>query len=279
MAPTPETNTDLIQWDALRHQSSRFTYCLIDETEQKMGTAIAVKLGQRFFFATAKHLIDNNHEMTILAVHPLAPATSSDFIAKHFHERLDIGLLELNSAVADRFDFAESTRLLEEFDSEGTLPGALVIGFPRQFIRSAETQITADVRLRIIRTDSLVLRSVVLPQSQWPSNSTLLEPLNPTRDLLVDYKPESQVRHLPPGTSVTDVHPVDCPELDPCGMSGGGIWLAYVEQRNEGLLLPDVRLIGIQTGWYRQSGWLKGLRIGVWLNLIRTMYPDLQESS
>jgi len=279
MAPTQEKIADQIQWDALRHQASGFTYCLIDETKEEIGTAIAVNLGQRFFFATAKHLIDNDHELTILAVHPRAPAGSSDFIAKRFHEQLDVGLLELNSNAADRFDFAEGTRLLEEIDAEGELPGTMVIGFPSQFIQSAETQITNDVTVCVKRTDSLCFRSIVLPQSEWPSNSSLLKPLNPSRDLLVDYKPPRRVKCLPPGTSVIDVPPVDCLELDPRGMSGGGIWLAYVRERSEGVRESNAQLIGIQTSWYSDKGWLRGLRIGVWLDMVRTAYPDLREGS
>ncbi len=279
MAWTLKPNEDdEILREALRQQASRFTYCLIDNTELAIGTAIAVNLRQRFFFASAKHLIDNDHELKILARGSLAPATSSDFIARRCDEQLDVGLLELNSDAADRFDFIDGTRLLAEIDAERELP-TIVIGYPGQFIQSAETQIADNVTLRVNRPDQLTFRSVVLPQSEWPNNSSLQKPLTRGRDILVDYDPEPQVRHVPPGTFATDVTAANCPKLDPSGMSGGGIWLEQVEERSGGLRVPDVRLIGIQTGWYEDSGWLKGLRIGVWLDMLQTAYPDLREGS
>ena len=276
MAPTPETDTDRIQWEALIQQARRFTYCLIDETEQGIGSAIAVHLGERFFLATAKHVIDNNHDLKILARDSLVPVTSSDFMARHCDEQLDVGLLELNSNAADRFDFTDGTRLLAEIDIEGELP-AIVVGYPGQFIRSAETQIAENIELHINRCDVLMYRSVVLPQSEWPDDDLLPNPLSRDRDILLDYHWEPRIRHVPPNTSVIDVSAVDCHRLDPRGMSGGGIWLAQVEERSGGLRFPDVRLIGIQTGWYEQDGWLKGHRIGGWLDMVHSVYPDLRE--
>ena len=274
MAPTSDNSIDQMQWDTLRLQANRFTYCLIDRTRQGIGTAIAVSLGQRFFFATAKHLINNSHDLAILAEYPRTPAESSDFAAKHCDEQLDVGLLELDSNAADRFDFAEGTRLLAEIDAEQELP-TMVTGFPGQFVHSVETQIANSVDLQVHRCDALTFRSVVLPESQWPDNGVLCEPLTRGRDILVDYKPEPRVKHLPPGVSTIDVPPVDCHELDPRGMSGGGIWLANMEETSGRFRFPNVRLIGIQTGWYVENGWLKGHRIGRWLSMVHGAYPDL----
>jgi hypothetical protein len=276
MAPTSENNADQIQWDALRHQASRFTFCLIDKTEQTIGTVIAINLEQKFFFVSAKHLIDNDHELEILPKGHLTPATSLDFIEKICDGQFDVGFIELNSDAANRFDFAEDTRLSVEIDGEKELP-TLVIGYPSQFIQSADTQITDNMILRLTIPSQLVFRSVVLPQSEWPNNSSLKESLNPLKDLLIDYKPEQRIKQLLPGASVVDAPFVDCKELDPHGMSGGGIWLAKVEERYEGLCLSDVRLIGIQTGWYKDFGLLKGLRISLWLDMFRTTYPKLME--
>lgn len=274
MAMNPNEDDEILR-EAMRQQASRFTYCLIDKTEQTIGTAIAIKLQQQFFFASAKHLIDNNHELEILPRGSLAPTTSSDFIARRCDEQLDVGLLELNSNKADWFNFTDHTRLLTEIDAERELP-TIVLGYPGQFIQSAETKIAHNATMRVNIPGQLTFRSVVLPQSEWPNNSSLLKPLTRGRDILVDYDPEPQIRHVLPGTFATDATAADCPQLNPSGMSGGGIWLELVEERSGGLRIPDVRLIGIQTGWYEDSGWLKGIRIGVWLDMIQTAYPNLR---
>ena len=103
----------------------------------------------------------------------------------------------------------------------------------------------------------------------------LKEPLVCDRDLLVDFKPEPQIKPVPPGKCLIDATKVDWPKLDPRGVSGCGICLENVEDRN-GLRVPKVLLLGIQTGWYKQNGWLRGVRIGEWLNLVKSKYPKLR---
>ncbi|MBN2588226.1 MAG: hypothetical protein JXA96_00055 [Sedimentisphaerales bacterium] len=274
MAPKSESIADQIQWDALRHQASRFTYCLIDETKLGIGTAIAVKLEQRFFFVSAKHLIDNNHDLQILPRNSLVPVKSPDFKAKHCHELLDVGFIELNANVSNQFDFVDGTQLLEEIDIETELP-TLVIGYPSQFIRSSKIQITSKEDLLTHRCDALVYRSIVLPKSEWPNNSSLCNSLECGTDILVDFKSEPRIKCLSPNTFSIDGQQVDCAKINPEGMSGGGIWLASVKEHNSGVRQSDARLIGIQTGYYNNIGLLKGLRIGVWLKMVKTAYPDL----
>jgi hypothetical protein len=266
---------DQIQWQALADQARKFTYCLIDRTDQKIGTVIAIRLAQRFFFATARHMIENDHDIEVLSRARMESAVSH-FVARHYSEQLDIGLFELAPDNADRFEFADTTRLHTETEADKDLP-ILVVGYPSQFIRSAEICLNSENRLRFCQCDAFTYRSVVLPQSEWPDNGSLWEPLVPERDLLVDFEPEPRIRPLPPGVLLPDASPVDCPEVSPKGLSGGGIWLANVEDRN-GLWISDIRLQGIQTGWYEQKGWLRGVRIEVWLNMVRTKYPDLADS-
>jgi hypothetical protein len=272
MTPREGANVDQIQWEGLRQQASSFTYCVIDQTAKAIATAIAVQLGGRFFFATARHVIENNHEIEVLPRDSVATGVSN-FAARRYHEQLDIGLLELKSDAADRFTFADSGRLLTTMDTDKELP-ALVIGYPGQFIRSTETPLTSEYWLRICRCDALTYQSFVLPESEWPDNDSLREPLACGRDLLVDFHPEQRIRHLPPSTSVSGTLEVDCPALDPRGLSGGGIWLAQVEDRN-GLRLPDVRLIGIQSRWHVDSGRLVAVRVGAWLDMVRRTWPEL----
>lgn len=274
MSQEDESNIDKFLWDALRGQVSSCTYCFVNRTAEVVGTAIAVQIGEQFFLASAKHVIGDDHQLEVPARDGVAPAVSSDFITRCCHDQLDIGFLELKPDVADRFYFADSTRLLTETDDDRELP-ALVVGYPDQFINSRETQIAGDLWLRLHGCAALIYRSVVPRRSEWPDDSSFEAPLVSGRDLLVDFNPPGEIKILPPGTSLDDAPKIDCPELDPHGISGGGIWLAQVEERNGGLQVPDARLIGIQTGWFAKYGWLKGVRIGAWLDMLSARYPQL----
>lgn len=276
MAHLEAEKIDQIQWQALGAQASRFTYCLVDRTTQETGTAIAIQLAKRFFFATARHVIEQNHDIEI---HPRGNSTTpvATFAARHYDNQLDIALLELTAEGARRFDFADNSRLLRTIDTNTELP-TLVVGYPSQFFRSAEIRLTDECSLRLVGCSAFTCRSVVLPQSEWPDGRSLQEPLVAGRDLLVDFSPQPQIRVLPPGVLLPEVSAVDCHKVDPHGLSGGGIWLAHVEDRN-GLWISDVRLIGIQTGWYERNGWLRGVRIDAWLNMVRAEYPNLIEDA
>ncbi len=266
---------DQIQWQALADQARGFTYCVVDPTDQKIGTAIAIRLANRFFFATAGHVMVEDHDMQILP-RGSVPAGASHFADRSSDERLDVGFIELTADVAHRFDFADTTRLLTTIDTTTDLP-ALVIGYPGQFVSSGETRLTGEWSLRIVACNAFTYRSVLLPESQWPDNGSLAEPLVAGRDLLVDFHPDAQITPLAPGVLLPEASPVNCEKVDPHGLSGGGIWLANVEDR-DGLWISDIRLIGVQTGWYEQKGWLRGVRIQAWLDMVRTRYADLVEA-
>ncbi len=266
---------DQIQWQALADQARGFTYCVVDRTDQKIGTAIAIRLANRFFFATAGHVIAKDHDMQILP-HGSVRTSASHFADRCSDERADVGFIELTPDVAHQFDFADATRLLTTIDTTTDLP-TLVIGYPRQFFSSVETRLTDESSLRIVACNAFTYRSVLLPESQWPDNDSLVEPLVARRDLLVDFHPDGQITPLAPGVLLPEASPVNCETVDPHGLSGGGIWLANVEDR-DGLWISDIRLIGLQTGWYEEKGWLRGVRIQTWLDMVRTRYADLAEA-
>lgn len=249
---------------AIAEQARRFTYCLIDDTGgTKVGTAVAVQLGTRFFLATAGHVIENARGIKAL-VRDQAAHCVSDFVVRHCDNRFDVGLLEISSSHSHRFEFLSQDRLCKTIEDEQEVP-AMVVGFPGQFCEPVkQIDLTTESFLRVVQCNTLTFHTVVLPRSEWPSEGLPDEHGNyrqlvDGRDVLIDYAPE----------------PVECLTLDPCGMSGGGIWLAQIAEGKERLNYPDPRLIGLQLGWYRERNLLRGIRIGAWLDLVRDRYPDL----
>jgi hypothetical protein len=258
--------SDAIQWQALYEQARRFTYRLIDRTDASGGgTAVAVKLSEDFFLATVKHVVDNDHRIEVLVRDSVA-ISISDFKKRFLHNEADVALLELDTSDASCFEFANETCMKRELNMKTELP-VIVVGYPGQFIRPSKRALLNDnTEISIRGVNPLTFRSVLLPWSERPRDG-IDPPLVYERDLVVDFNPEHQLKKLEPRSAGTEAVIIDGAPPHPQGLSGGGIWLAQVSEKN-GLRIPDIRLIGLQTSYYKKSGWLRGIRIGVWLDIL-----------
>ena len=270
-----------IMGQAISSKARRFTYCLIDDTsETKVGTAVAIKLGNRFFLATAAHVIKKAQSIKVV-VRDQVRTHLSYFKNKHFEDCSDVGMLEIMPSDSHRFDFLSQHLLYKNIDDEEKLP-AMVVGFPGQFCKAGkEIDLTIESIVRIVYCNTLTFHTLVVPRSKWPSEGLpdedgMYKKLVDGRDMLIDFEPEPEVIPFRPQSTGTENPPVECKSLDPHGMSGGGIWLAQVKEGKENIESPDARLIGLQTGWHPSKNLLHGIRIGVWLDVVRNKYPDLR---
>lgn len=270
-----------IMGQAISSQVRRFTYCVIDDTsETKVGTCVAVQLGNRFFLATAAHVIENVHDIKVI-VRDQVVEYVSHFAAIHCDTRLDLGVLEISPSDSHRFeDFLSQGRLCETIEDKQKLP-TMVVGFCGQFCKPVE-QIDIDTEntLRVVCCNTLDFHTFVLPRSKWPSEglpdeSGVDKQLVDGRDMLIDFEHKPEIMPFTKQSTGKKNPPVECQSLDPGGMSGGGIWLAQIREGEEKLHSPDARLIGLQLGWHRTSKLLHGIRIGAWLDFVRGQYPDL----
>jgi len=270
-----------IMGQAIAEQARRYTYCLIYKEigETKVGTAVAVKVGKRFFLATAGHVIKDAQSVKAL-MHDQISSDFSDFVAKHYDSQLDVGLLEISLCDSHRFDFLPQDRLYEEIEDTQEIP-AIVIGFASQFCNTAgQIYLSPESSLRIVRCDTLTLNTFVLPVSKWPSEGLpdeygINRQLVNGHDILIDYTPEPEIKPFTSKSAGTDNPSIECLSLDPRGISGGGIWLAQIAESEEKVHSPDTRLIGQQLGWHRTKNLLRGIRISAWLDLVRERYPEI----
>lgn len=271
MVTENESNSiDVIQWQALYEQARRLTYRLIDRTDATGGgTAVAVKVSDRSFLATAKHVIDNDHTIEVV-IRDSVVSTVSDFTSRVLHDEVDVALLELAPSVARHFDFAPQTRIRTVLDTEDKLP-IIVVGYPGQFMRHGKrVPLNDDTDISIQEVTAFTFQSVTLPCSDWPKDG-IYPPLVYERDLLVDFQPEQQLKILGPHDAGTEAVSIGGDPPRPHGLSGGGIWLAQVrESEKSGLWVSDVCLIGLQTSYHKESGWLRGVQIGTLLDLLPT---------
>jgi hypothetical protein len=271
-----------IMGQAISSQARRFTYCLIyeEKCETKVGTAVALKLGTRFFLATAGHIIEKARSIKVL-MHDQVRHYVSDFAAKDYDREFDVGLLEIADSESDPFEFMPQNFLCRTINDEQEMP-VLVIGFASQFCKPIKTiDLTPESSSRVVRCDTLTFNTVVLPRSEWPSEGLpdedgIHKKLVDGHDMLLDFEPEPEVIPFTANSTGTENPAVECQTLNPHGMSGGGIWLAQIREGPEKLNSPDARLIGLQTGWHPSKNLLHGICIGVWLDFVSDRYRDLR---
>jgi hypothetical protein len=267
---------------AIAEQARRFTYCLTDDSgEAKLGTAVAIRVKEHFFLATAAHVVQGGRNIRVLVRNQIAWDVS-DFVARHYDNRRDVGLLELSLGNSHRFEFLTPNRLCLTIDEEQELP-VMVVGFPGQFCAVEQVDLTTDSLLQFVACNTLSFHTALLPRSKWPIDGLLDThggdaQLADGLDMLIDYEPEHEVKPFTPKTIGNENAAVQCTSLDPRGMSGGGIWLAQITETRERLSYPDVCLIGLQVGWYPRRNLLHGIRIGGWFDLLRERYPELGEA-
>lgn len=279
-----EDDAGQIMGQALAEHARRHTYCLIVEgASTTVGTAVAIQLGQRYFLATAAHVIQGSDHMIKALVRNRTVPHVAHFDAMHCDQQSDMGLLEISPLHSSHFTFLTRDRLCERMVNRD-YPPTMVVGFPVQFNHTLPpVGIGRDAVLQLIICNSLTYHTQILPSSDWPNEGLpdengILQPLIEERDMLIDFEPGQEVRPFTPQSAGRLNATVECPTLDPHGMSGGGIWLAQVRMSTHNVSYPDAPLIGLQVGWHQTKNWLHGIHIGAWLDLVREEYPDLKDA-
>jgi len=261
-----------IQCEALVRQASSRTYRLIDKTDQSYGgTAIAINIGDRYFMATAEHVISKDHKYKIVLRNKMAQSIDC-FQSRQFDTDTDVGLLEIPKEKKHLIDSWVTVSDIYTDIDQHKKNSVVIIGYPGEYItQTPKKQISRNNFLQFRICNTLCYVSSTLPIEKWPTegieNQTIEE-----RDIFIDFDPDGNMFTSPPNT--VDISPADsmqCPELP--GISGGGIWLLESE---EGLIwTPSVKLIGIQHSVFKKDQWMRGTLINCWLNLVAKKYPDL----
>ena len=275
-SPPPPTDVQQIAASAFAHQAHASTYRLVDKTDpSRGGTAVAIKIGARCFLATARHVIPNAHEVALVLRDSVVEELSG-FAARHLHQKADVGLLELHdrdmSLLGDTFVTPDRFLLGVDQSQEGPVT---VIGFPGDLIRDLDThQISEEEYVNVFVCSAFTFLTVALPLNEWPKSGTETEPI-PGRDIFIDFHPESTMRLLHPAGAGKDPPVVEQERPHPRGISGGGIWVMKKATAKE-VWEPRALLCGIQFGYNPKDGWLRGMLLNVWLEIVRDNYPDLR---
>ncbi len=273
MVTQQNQETARIEANAIRTQAHTSTYCLIDLTNGKCGTVVAVSIGSCYFLATAKHVIPASHKFKIV-IHDAVDGVY-DFAARHVHPTLDIGLLEVAPKDVPRFrdTFVPGNRIAIHVDQQVEYD-VFVLGYPHKLIHQvAQLPLASNETLEAHQCNAFTFHSVAMPLSEWPSSGTTTVPVAGI-DIFIEFNPEDSMQLLHAMATISPPTKIDSPAPHPAGISGGGIWRLDSIESN-GVWQPAARLHGIQFG-FNPAGWLRGALIDAWLDVVDNNYPDLK---
>lgn len=256
---------------ALIDQAFNKTYRLVDMTDQSCGgTAIAINIGDRYFMATAEHVISKDHEYKIVLRNRTSLSINC-FLSRQFDTDADVGLLEVPKEKKHLIDSWVTVSDIDTDIDQHKKNNVVVVGYPGEYIkRISKKQISRNDFLESQRCDSLCYSSFTLSVEKWPTEGLENQAIE-GRDIFVDFDSSGEMFATHPNT--VDIIPADsmqCPEL--AGISGGGIWL--LESEDDLIWKPSVKLIAIQHRALKDQ-WMRGTLINCWLDLVAKKYPDL----
>lgn len=265
-------NINNIQFKALTQQATSRTYRLIDKTDTcSGGTAIAITIGDRYFMATAGHVISKDHKYEIVLRNKNVQMIDC-FQSRQFDIDTDVGLLEIPNEKKRLIDSWVTVSDIYTDIDQHKKNDVVIVGYPGEYITQAsKIQIIKNYSLELQICNSLCYSSFTLPMEEWPTEGIENQTIE-GRDIFIDFDPDGDMFTSPPNT--VDISPEDsmqCPEL--AGISGGGIWL--LESEEGSIWKPFVKLIGIQHRVFKRNQWMRGTLINCWLDLVAKKYPDL----
>jgi hypothetical protein len=254
---------------ALHAHIRRRTVRLLDFTDKSEGgSGVTVRLGHRFFVATAAHVIPEDHDIRIL--------DGSDQIDTFENWQLDkendVGFLELSSDTADFIDREFSTNIMLRVEQTEDWATTL-IGYPGQNIETQES-VRGQVLYRRHNFHTLTLVSELIPTSDWPKAGEFRRraPEDDT-DVFVRFDVHGHLIE----EDLTDLDqpgvPKQAGDVLLAGMSGCGIWLD--QYYDNGIWRAEPALFAIQTGANASQQWARGTQLKNWLQLVVQGYSDL----
>lgn len=261
-----------VQFEALTRQASSRTYRLIDKTDQSCGgTAIAINIGDRYFMATAGHVISKDHKYELVLKNKKAHLINC-FQSRQFDTDTDVGLLEIPKEKKHLVDSWVTVSDIDTDIDQHKKNDVVIVGYPGEYItQTSKIQISRNNILKILTCNSLCYMSSTLPMEKWPTKG-IKNQTNEERDIFIDFDPDGDMFTSSPNTvDISSADSMQCPELP--GISGGGIWL--LESEEDLIWKPSVKLIGIQHTVFKKDQWMRGTLINCWLDLVAKKYPDL----
>ena len=229
---------------------------------EQTGSGTCIQLADRFFVATAAHIIDGYGCDRITLVHTRSPSNVRVRIIQLGRaggwtpsDLFDLAWLEIEPSDARRMEktFVPIDRLGFEIPREPF--NVVVLGFPIGLM---------DPTLRsspVLRVQPFSYSTVTMAADKFPPRRHV------HTDMFFDMPLQSNVTNS--GAPVNTLP-------DALGLSGAGMW--NMDINRPGLWAPEcASLIGIQRTASTTDEWLRGTPVAYWLRLVRRDHPDLAE--
>lgn len=273
LGPPERSERAEIEGNALMCQAHSSTFCIMNQTNP-VGTSVAFNIGSRFFLATARHVIRQGDALSV-ALRGYDKSVTQ-FAARHVHHCADVGVLELRHEDVPRFGgtFVTSDRLIANLDQREENAVA-VIGYPAGLMTThGPWSVDENESVGICKIKAFTFLGQTLRLRDWPTSDTLSSP-HVGRDLFVRFERENRLHLLSSAGAGASLPAVDGSAPSPPGMSGGGIWLMRAAE-DKTLWQPRTLLCGIQSGAPPSGKWLRGVCLGLLLEVVERHYPDLE---
>lgn len=260
---------------------ARSTPILDLDDRRNGGSGFLLSFDDRYFVATAEHVIRNDHQYAILMREP--SGRFIDVTAKHTDVQRDVGILQLDAESIDELLRRGHCFLGAEHLYIGRYPHirlpVRVTGFPsdKETREVKGRRISSTTTIHRIAYGSLNFDTFALPQHRWPRLSPESRKIRRAHDIFCSWDPDDK------GTQLNLENLLDEPimrrfgEMTLSGISGGGIWMPYEDTSNGNIYTPAALLVGVQTS-YSEGGrrkWLRGSRTKSLIQLLEKHYPGM----
>lgn len=263
---------------AISEHVHRFTVFTVrtsaDGVPKKGFTSVLVNVGERTFFLTAGHCIENVDASRIAFVSKLPTVRrlvrpTIENLIHQYSDGIDAGAIEVSGSDELGHLGAEvlPVERISDVGAGDPLRAAKIAGFP-------ESYKVRDVERQILGVAGLSLGSMPVSPELWPQVSRETRNAEPDKHIVLQFARSGvwySKKFHPDIDKLGDQPP------EPFGMSGGGIWQSP-KPANENAVWSagNMRLIGIQAMWPRHGRFLRATQAVHWVRLISDNYPDLR---
>lgn len=233
--------------EALHERAKHHMAFLVSDQTANWFSGTAFIYMDRFFLVTSNHSIAKVQDNDSLRVYTYGNQSTGISVpgnawyrftdrhgSKVSHRLLDVAIAEVPPSFIEESGLQPVPHQL--LGSDHLRPGSKVVvaGFPYALRTEKEQRISATP----VIAQSIVQSNNSVPQEGWST------PLDPTADFLVAYDEEGKLLNDGPNDRM--------PRFEPHGMSGCGVF-SVVGAKPDEVWLPELALVGIQSGWKRGS--------------------------